>query len=463
MKSWLRFARAQGRAATAKASRRVERVVQRPARVRWIRPTLAGLLVLAVIGYAFMLPAVPFQQPLSTIMLDRHGELLGARIAADGQWRFPPQAGAPDRFVQALIEYEDQRFHQHPGVDPLALGRAVVTDIRERRIVSGGSTLSMQLARLMRAHQDRGVLDKLVEMTLATRIELRYSKQQILALYAAHAPFGGNVVGLQAAAWRYFGRGPQALSWAEACTLAVLPNSPALIHPGRNRTALLVKRNRLLRRLVAKGVIAKLDYALALREPLPDEPRPLPNDAPHLLATLQAQSPAQHLFRTTLDRSLQRAATAQVQEHARALTLRNVHNAAALIMDNRSFEVLAYVGNADWSVSDAHGYAVDIVRRPRSTGSILKPLLYASMLEAGEILPSTLIPDMPTQYAGYMPENFDRTYRGMVPADVALAQSLNVPAVRMLKQHGVQRFYGFLKQAGYDDAGRVRRMTTASR
>jgi len=267
-------------------------------------------------------------------------------------------------------------------------------------------------------------------------------------LYASHAPFGGNVVGLQAAAWRYFGLGPEVLSWAEACTLAVLPNSPALIHPGRNRAALLDKRNRLLQRLAERAVIAKLDYELALREPLPSQPLALPSDAPHLLATLQAQAPGQHRFQTTLDRALQRTASAVLQEHARTLAARSVHNAAGLIIDNRSFEVLAYVGNAAWSVDSPHGLAVDIVRRPRSTGSILKPLLYAAMLEAGEILPSTLIPDVPTQYAGYMPENFDRLYRGMVPADVALAQSLNVPAVRMLQQHGVHRFYGFLEQAG---------------
>ncbi len=417
-------------------------------RKRIAAATALALLLLGAIGYGCMLPAEPFQQPLSTIMLDRNGELLGARIAADGQWRFPAQTSVPKRFVRALIEYEDKRFESHHGVDVLALGRAVLSDIQHRKIVSGGSTLSMQLARLMRGRQDRGVFDKLAEMALATRIELRYSKPEILALYAAHAPFGGNVVGLQAAAWRYFGRSPESLSWAEVCTLAVLPNSPALIHPGRNRAALLAKRNRLLQRLADRGLLAKLDHELAAREPLPAEPLPLPSDAPHLLGTLQARSPQQHRFQTTLDRTLQRAATALVQEHARGLALRNVYNAAGLIMDNRSFEVLAYVGNADWSVANSHGYAVDIVRRPRSTGSILKPLLYASMLEAGEILPSTLIPDVPTQYAGYTPENFDHSYRGMVPADVALAQSLNVPAVRMLKQHGVQRFYGMLQQAG---------------
>ena len=418
-------------------------------RARRIVLAVAVALALAIaIAYWRMLPDRPFAQPLSAIMLDRHGELLGARIAADGQWRFPPRTSVPEKFARALIEYEDKRFYAHAGVDPVALGRAAFTDLKARRVVSGGSTLTMQLARLARHRRDRGILDKVVEMALATRLEWRYDKDEILALYASHAPFGGNVVGLEAASWRYFGRSPEHLSWAEACTLAVLPNSPALIHPGRNRAALLAKRDRLLNRLMARGFIDDLDAQLAVREPLPLAPLPLPNEAPHLLATLQQQMPQQHRFETTLDGALQRAATALVAEHARSLAARDVHNAASLVIDNRTFEVLAYVGNAAWSVDNQHGYAVDIVRRPRSTGSILKPLLYAAMLEAGEILPQTLVPDVPTQYAGYMPENFDRQYRGVVPADVALAQSLNVPAVRMLKQHGVQRFYGFLQQAG---------------
>jgi penicillin-binding protein 1C len=405
-------------------------------------------LLLVSISYWRMLPSALFDRPLATIILDRHGHLLGARIAADGQWRFPPQPTVAEKFARALIEYEDKRFYSHPGIDPLALGRAAWIDLKERTVVSGGSTLTMQVARLSRAKRDRGLLDKFIEMTFATRLELSYSKGEILALYAAHAPFGGNVVGIEAASWRYFGRSHELLSWAEACTLAVLPNSPALIHPGRNRDALLAKRDRLLQRLHERGSMTKLDLELALREPLPLAPLPLPNDAPHLLATLMTMFPHQHRFETTLDRSSQHAATAAVEDHARSLAAGDVHNAASIIVDNRSFDVLAYVGNANRTLANEHGYAVDIVRRPRSTGSILKPLLYAAMLESGEILPHTLVPDVPTQYAGYMPENFDRLYRGAVPADVALAQSLNVPAVRMLKQHGVQRFYGLLKHAG---------------
>jgi penicillin-binding protein 1C len=424
-------------------------VIARQKPARFNRGALAATVALAAsAAFWFSLPEPLFKAPLSTILLDRRGELLGARIASDGQWRFPPAGHTPDKFARALIEYEDRRFHSHPGVDPLALTRAAYEDLKARRIVRGGSTLTMQLARLSRARDQRGVADKLIEIALALRIELAYDKSEILTLYASHAPFGGNVVGLEAASWRYFGRGPDRLSWAEACTLAVLPNNPALIHPGRNRGSLLAKRDRLLARLHARGVIPALDYSLALEEPLPLAPAPLPNDAPHLLATLQARHPGQHRFETTLDRPLQIAASAIVRERARTLAAQHVHNAAAVILDNRSFEALAYVGNSQWSVSDEHGHAVDIVRRPRSTGSILKPLLYAAMLEAGEILPHTLVLDVPTQYAGYMPENFDRQYRGVVPADVALAQSLNVPAVRMLKQHGVQRFHDFLTTAG---------------
>lgn len=408
----------------------------------------AAFALAAMIAYALMLPERLFEQPLSTVLLDRNGELLGARIAADGQWRFPAGDAVPDKFARALIEYEDKRFYSHPGVDPLALARAVVIDIKARRIVSGGSTLTMQLARLARGREERGIVDKLIEMAYATRLELAYTKDEILALYAANAPFGGNVVGIEAAAWRYYGRDPSRLSWAEACTLAVLPNSPALIHPGRNRELLMKKRNRLLERLHERNVISALDVELALEEPLPGAPLPLPNDAPHLLDTLRARYPKQYRFETTLDRTIQRMATSEVEQHARTLAARDVRNAAAIVIDNRTFDVLAYVGNADRASTDRHGYAVDIVRRPRSTGSILKPLLYAAMLEAGEILPHMLVPDVPTQYAGYMPENFDRMYRGVVPADVALAQSLNVPAVRMLKQYGVQRFYHLLEHAG---------------
>lgn len=412
------------------------------------RALIAAAGVAVAVGAWRSLPDPLFDEPLSTVVLARDGTLLGARIADDGQWRFPPGEKVPDKFRHAIVAYEDKRFERHPGVDPLALARALRSNLERGRVVSGGSTVTMQVVRLARGERSRGVVDKLIEAFLALRLELSYRKDEILALHAAHAPFGGNVVGLEAAAWRYFGRDPHQLSWAEACTLAVLPNNPALIHPGRNRAKLQEKRDRLLRRLHADGRIGALDLGLALREPLPAEPMALPQHAPHLLETLRAQFPGTYRFHTTLDARLQAAATHIVRERARSLSSQHIHNAAALVVDNRTFEVLAYVGNAQWSVTNEHGYAVDIVRRPRSTGSILKPFLYAAMLDAGEILPGTLVADVPTQYGGYRPENFDHAYRGAVPAEVALAQSLNVPAVRMLKLHGVQRFYDFLRPLG---------------
>ncbi len=415
------------------------------------RKRMAAALLAAAAGIAFWrcLPDPLFTDPVSSILVSREGDLLGAQIATDEQWRFPPLAKVPEKFKRALVIYEDKRFYFHPGIDLLALARALYLNVSHRRIVSGGSTISMQVIRLARKNPERTYLEKLIEMILALRLELRHTKEEILALYVNHAPFGGNVVGLEAAAWRYFGRGPDKLSWAEACMLAVLPNSPALIHPGRNRVQLEKKREQLLKQLHEAGALSDLELKLALLEPLPEEPRPLPREAPHLLETLLAEHrDGFRRFESTLSKPLQIATQEIVARHSRALRLKGINNAAALVIDNRTFEVLAYVGNSEWSLTEETGYAVDIIRRPRSTGSILKPLLFAVMVQSGELLPRTLVPDLPTQYAGYMPENYDHTYRGAVPARVALARSLNVPAVRMLKRHGIDRFYDFLQHMG---------------
>jgi penicillin-binding protein 1C len=424
---------------------------------KWSRASRAGLaaalLVLAG-GVAFqaMLPRPLFREPVSTVLLARDGTLLGARIAADGQWRFPESGTVPERFAQALLTYEDRRFHHHPGVDPLAVARAVRSNWRAGRVVSGASTITMQLARLGRqqggARRGRGYLGKLMQALLALRLESAFSKEEILALYASHAPFGGNVVGLEAASWRYFGRDPAQLSWAEVATLAVLPNAPGLITPGRSRERVQQRRDRLLRALAGRGLITDVDLEVALAEPLVEEPQPLPNLAPHLLETLRARHPGVDRFHSTLDAHLQREATRLVEQHAQELWRSGIGNAASVIVDNRSFEVLAYVGNAGWGMDPDRALAVDIVQRPRSTGSILKPFLYAAMLDSGQLLPQMLVPDVPTQLRGFRPENFDRSFRGAVPADVALAQSLNVPAVRMLREFGYPRFHELLQRLG---------------
>jgi penicillin-binding protein 1C len=408
---------------------------------------LLGLSVLLTVFW-FSLPEPLFDVGYSSLLQTRDGVLLGARISEDEQWRFPLSGRVPDKFSHCLVAFEDKRFYRHPGVDPLALARAVGLNLKHGRVVSGASTLSMQVIRLARGNPDRTYFEKLIEMALALRLELRYSKAEILSLYAAHAPFGGNVVGLEAAAWRYFGRAPSALSWAESCMLAVLPNNPALIHPGRNRRYLQEKRDRLLVRLHASGTLSALEHELALHEPLPQRPSAMPRLAPHLLETMVQRYGNSRRYVTTLDVGLQQRTASIVRRHGKRLQSRHIDNVAGLVIDNRSFEVVAYVGNAAGTLSEESGHAIDLIHRPRSSGSILKPFLFAAMLDAGEITPSMLVADLPTQYGGYIPENYDKTYRGAVPAREALSRSLNIPAVRMLRRHGIPRFYDTLLNLG---------------
>ncbi len=420
-------------------------------RLRW---PLAGVCLLAAF-WAFV-PVVPFEDPLSTVVLDREGNLLGASIAADGQWRFGVAQRVPAKFAAAIVCFEDRRFYWHPGVDPLALARAAWRNLRSGRVVSGGSTLTMQVVRLARKGRPRTFLEKGIEAVLALRLSLSLSKAQVLGLYAGYAPFGGNAVGLDAAAWRYFGREAARLSWAETATLAVLPNAPALVHPGRNRELLRAKRDHLLEQLRERGVIDALTARLAEREPLPPAPASLPMLAPHLVARVRAERQAVRFrtgdaspwVRTSLVESVQRRVVEILGRHRRLLAENGVRNAAVLVLDVPSGEVLAYVGNQWPPEAEEHGEHVDVVPAARSTGSVLKPLLYASMLEAGEVLPGQLVPDVPTHIGSFHPENFDRSYAGAVPAAQALARSLNVPAVRMLRAHGVDRFCAELRRLG---------------
>ena len=378
----------------------------------------------------------------STVVESAEGELLGARIADDEQWRFPPSDTVPERYATALIQFEDRAFRWHPGVNPVALVRAAVDNLRAGHVVSGGSTLTMQVIRLSR-QKERTLWQKTIEAVQATRLELRYSKKQILALYAAHAPYGGNVVGLEAAAWRYFGRPAAELSWAEAATLAILPNAPGTLHLSRGREQLLAKRNRLLGRLLAHGDMDRDTYEAALEEPLPGAPLPLPALAPHYVN----RCPAGQRTRTTLRLGLQKAVSEAVDRRSGDLAAEGVADMAAVVIDNASGAVVAYIGNACMD-RERPGMQVDVAARARSTGSILKPFLYAAALEEGVILPRTLLPDVPMNLGGFAPQNFDRQFYGAVPASEALARSLNVPAVYLLRSYGVSKFHALLKEAG---------------
>uniref|UniRef100_UPI0030C8AF49 penicillin-binding protein 1C n=1 Tax=Yeosuana marina TaxID=1565536 RepID=UPI0030C8AF49 len=270
----------------------------------------------------------------------------------------------------------------------------------------------------------------------------------ILALYASHAPFGGNVVGLDAASWRYFNRNANHLSWAESATLAILPNAPSLIYPGKNQTSLLNKRNRLLKKLLDNKTIDSLTYNLSISEGLPQKPYPLPQIAPHLLQTIAKTNKGKRI-KTSVDKRLQQQANNIVFNHYNALKQNEIYNISVLILDVKNRKVLTYIGNSP--TDKTHQNSVDIINKPRSTGSILKPFLYAAMLDAGDILPNTLVADIPTQYGDYAPENFNKEFDGAVPAKRALSRSLNVPAVRMLKEFGLDRFHYYLKHLHLKD------------
>ncbi|MCK0153817.1 penicillin-binding protein 1C [Alcanivorax sp. S6407] len=408
---------------------------------------LIPVLVLLALVQVLPLPERLQTTPYATLMLDRHGRMLDARIAADQQWRFVPVARVPDKYRLALLEFEDKRFAWHPGIDPLAIGRAAWLNLNAGRVVSGGSTLTMQLARLLRDDPPRTLSEKAREAALALQLEWHFSKAEILTEYASRAPFGGNTVGLRAASWRYFQREPDALSWAEAALLAVLPNAPSWIHPGRNRERLRDKRDRLLVRLHDNGQLDDRDLQLALLEPLPAPPRPLPALAPHLMNTLEKAGNGK-LLETTLDASLQQRVQDLARQHGERLAREGVHNLAVVVIDHQQQQTRAYVGNVTHGNPVEYGAAVDIAASPRSTGSILKPLLYGLMLDDGQILPQTLIPDLPTNYGGFSPENHDHGYRGAVPAHEALSQSLNIPAVRMLRAYGGGRFHSALQRMG---------------
>jgi penicillin-binding protein 1C len=400
------------------------------------------------VWFYFCLPNPLFSVPYSTILQDRNGVLLSARIAADNQWRFPLNDSVPLKFKEALRYFEDEYFYQHPGINPVSMGRALRQNIKHKKTISGGSTLSMQVIRLSRDNPNRSLASKVYEMLLALRLELRYSKDEIMNLYAAHAPFGGNVVGLDAAAWRYYNRPPTMLSWGEMATLAVLPNAPALVFPGKNHDLLLAKRNRLIDKLQAKGVIDQATAELAKMEDLPGKPQILPQFAYHLLIKAQNEGFNGQRIHTTLDYKLQKSVQAIAQKYGNYYSENLINNCAVLVVDTQSGAVLAYVGNISLRNKQSNQF-VDNVISLRSSGSILKPFLHAAMLSEGTILPHSLLSDIPTRIGGYAPKNFEKNFLGVVPANQALALSLNIPSVRLLQEYGVDKFQQLLKKTGF--------------
>lgn len=386
----------------------------------------------------------------STIVSDRDGQLLRPFTTPDGRWRLPIAAEAVDpRFLAMLKAYEDARFERHFGVDLLALGRAAVQLLRSGRIVSGGSTITMQVARLLEPRDQRSLPAKLRQVVRAVQLERRFTKPKILSLYLTLAPYGGNLEGTRAATLSYFGREPKRLSYAEAALLVALPQSPELRRPDRFAHAARQARSRVLDRAVHGGVLTVAEAEVAKAEPVPTRRHRFPMLAAHAADAVVAGQPDGKDHRLTIDGRLQTNLEALVRQRVERLGP-NV-SAAVLVIDNQTGEVRAQVGSAGYLMRERAG-AIDMTQALRSPGSALKPFIYALAFENGLAHPETLLDDRPSRRGVYQPENFDLSFQGTVTARRALQLSLNVPAVELLADVGVPRLLARLKQAGAEIA-----------
>ena len=410
----------------------------------------SGLLLAAMVAvWVASFGPLPLEQAraVSTTIVDRHGKLLRAYAMADGRWRLPVNAATDvdPTYLKLLFAYEDRRFHSHAGVDPLALGRAALQLVTRGHIVSGGSTITMQLARLMEPRRQRSVRAKLRQIARAIEIERQMSKSQILDLYLAMAPFGGNLEGIRAASIAYFGKEPKRLSLSEAALLVALPQSPENRRLDRYPNAARAARDRVLDRMVEDGVVSEADAVSAKAVPVPRLRKPMPILAPHSADNAMLSVKNKPIIALTLDAGLQQVL--ETLAHDRAATLGPNISVAILAVDNASGEVLARVGSPDY-FDDRRAGQVDMTRAVRSPGSTLKPFIYGLAFEDGFVHPESLIDDRPIRFGSYAPENFDMTFQGTVPVRKALQMSLNVPAIALLDRVGASRLSSRLKQAG---------------
>jgi penicillin-binding protein 1C len=384
--------------------------------------------------------------PTSTIVVDRNGKLLRPFTIADGRWRLPvTKVDVDRRFLDMLIGYEDRRFAEHGGVDLRALLRAAGQFVLAGgHIVSGGSTLTMQVARLIDERGTRSFSGKLRQIAIARALEKRFSKDEILNLYLTLAPYGGNIEGIRAASLAYFGKEPGRLTTAEAATLVALPQSPEARRPDRDAEAARAARDRVLDRLALAGVIDENTAAAAKTERMPEARRPFPMLAPHLGEQAVAARPDRAVHRLTIDAGLQQSLEVLARDRVAALGPKL--SVAIVVADEMSGAILASVGSAGLFEDERGGY-LDMTRAIRSPGSTLKPLIYGLAFEAGLAHPESLIEDRPTGFGGYTPQNFDGVNRGTVTVREALTQSLNVPAIVALDAVGPARLLARLKRA----------------
>jgi len=427
------------------------RAVERRKLRRWALASAAAIVVggaSALAAWVVSLGPVPLGDKLdySTMVLDREGRLLRPFATLAGRWRLPVRVADVDRrYVDLLVAYEDKRFRSHHGIDPLALARAATQFVRERRIVSGGSTLTMQVARLLEPRAERSVAAKLRQIVRAVQLEWTLSKDEILDLYLALAPYGGNLEGARAASLAYFGKEPRRLTLGEAALLVALPQSPEARRPDRNAHSARAARDRVLDRVGTSDFMQEADIVRAKSEPIATARLPMPLLAPHAAEAAVAENRGTRIHHLTIDASWQKSLEELARERARAMG--PDISIAILAIDNATGEVLAKVASSDYFDVRRAGQN-DLTQALRSPGSTLKPFIYGIGFEDGFIHPETLVEDRPVRYGGYAPENFDATFQGTVTVRKALQLSLNVPAVVVLDKVGASRLTARLAQAG---------------
>ena len=429
--------------------------------VRFLRATRLRFCVFATFALIFAYSAVlffsfnpagdPFSARYSKATFDRSGKILSAFLNAQEQWHLKSTAPLPSKLKIAITEFEDKRFFSHFGIDFYAILRSLWRNLNSERR-SGASTITMQTIKLLRG-DSRTYFNKFRELIFALKLEALYSKDEILEFYANNAPYGGNIVGVQTAALMYFEKDLSQISWGEAALLAVLPNSPGAMHLQKNTQKLLNKRDALLEKLHAKGVIDNDNLKLALSEPLPRIKR-TKNIAPHLslrLSSAQNALDSAPNIHTTIDKSLQLRLESILKNHHQKLSALGIQNVAAIIVDTHSREVVAYGGSQDFFDIGGLGQ-IDGITAKRSVGSVLKPLLYALAIDRGLIAPQSKLIDAPTIWGNFKPRNASKRHYGFVSAQSALVRSLNVPFVALLQDYGYERFFYDLQNIlGFSD------------
>ncbi len=405
-------------------------------------------IVAIIIFFAILPDATKLQKDdYSKVITDKDGNILRVFLNSNQQWILPPEASAevPEKLKQTILFFEDKYFKYHFGFNPVSIIRAAYLNLKYKRIVSGGSTITMQLIRITK-YRKRTFLNKIFELFLAIKIEIKYSKKEILKMYLERAPFGGNVIGYTAASMKYFRKKPKKLSWSEAAVLAVLPNSPGLISPGKNQSKLVKKRNHLLKNLMLNNKISEDFYKSSIIEPAPKKVYSFEFSAPHFTRYIKTKS-REPIIKSTIDSKIQIETNAILKEYQKAIAQNGVSNCSAIIIDKKTNSVRSWLGSHDFN--DFHNSGqVDGVLAKRSSGSIFKPFLYASAIDEGIIIPQSKMLDVPTFYRGFSPDNYSGGYSGIVSAHQALTRSLNIPAVRLLQKIGVYQFYSFLEDAG---------------